>query len=55
MLTLASPYRWNVEPYVGESQVYEEEDRVATLHPIFVVPEGVAEATRAHFTSKGGF
>jgi protein farnesyltransferase subunit beta len=39
----------------GESQIYNELDRVGTLHPIFVIPEGVAEKTRAYFASKGGF
>ncbi|RFU31676.1 hypothetical protein B7463_g4703, partial [Scytalidium lignicola] len=52
---LASPYRWAVEPIVEETQVYDEEDRVKTVHPIFVVPEGVAERTRTYYASKGGF
>ena len=52
---LTSAYQWTAEPIVEESQVYDEEDRVGTLHPVFVIPEGVAEETRAYFALKGGF
>ncbi|TAQ88026.1 hypothetical protein B7494_g3645 [Chlorociboria aeruginascens] len=52
---LTSPYQWTVEPFIGETQIYDEEDRVGVLHPVFVIPEGVAEETRAYFASKGGF
>ncbi|KAF7957540.1 hypothetical protein EAE96_003117 [Botrytis aclada] len=53
--TLVSPYQWTAEPYVETTQIYDEEDRVGTLHPVFVIPEGVAEETRAYFASKGTF
>jgi protein farnesyltransferase subunit beta len=52
---LAYPYQWTSEPFVGDEQIYDEEDRVGTLHPVFVIPEGAAEETRAYFASKGGF
>ena len=52
---LTSAYQWTSEPIVEASQIYDEEDRVGTLHPVFVIPEGAAEATRAFFASKGGF
>ncbi len=52
---LSAPYQWTCEPFVDTTQIYEEEDRVGTLHPVFVIPEGVAEQTRAYFASKGGF
>jgi protein farnesyltransferase subunit beta len=52
---LASPYQWSCEPFVGEGQIYDEGDRVGTLHPVFVIPEGAAEEMRAYFTLKGGF
>ncbi|KAG9247261.1 CaaX farnesyltransferas-like protein beta subunit Ram1 [Calycina marina] len=48
---LASPYHWNVEHVIRQPQIYDEEDRVETVHPVFVVPEGVAEATRAYFAT----
>lgn len=52
---LVSPYQWTAEHYVETTQIYDEEDRVGTLHPVFVIPEGVAEETRAYFASKGTF
>jgi protein farnesyltransferase subunit beta len=52
---LSSAYQWTSEPIIEESQIYDEEDRVGTLHPVFVIPEGSAEETRAYFASKGGF
>jgi protein farnesyltransferase subunit beta len=53
--TLTSPYRWTSEQFIEEGQVYHEEDRVRTLHPVFVIPDGAAEKTREYFASKGGF
>jgi protein farnesyltransferase subunit beta len=53
--TLNSPYQWVSEQFREEGQVYDEEDRVGTLHPVFVIPEGAAEEARAYFVSKGGF
>jgi protein farnesyltransferase subunit beta len=52
---LTSAYHWTAEPFIEESQIYDEEDRVGTLHPIFVIPEGIAEETLAYFASKSGF
>ncbi|KAG0648919.1 Ras s prenyltransferase subunit beta [Hyphodiscus hymeniophilus] len=52
---LSSAYQWTSEPIIETSQIYDEEDRVGTLHPVFVIPEGIAEETRAYFVSKGGF
>jgi protein farnesyltransferase subunit beta len=53
--TLTSPYRWTSEQFIEEGQVYNEEDRVRTLHPVFVIPDGAAEEIREYFVSKGGF
>ncbi|CAG8957238.1 hypothetical protein HYFRA_00009440 [Hymenoscyphus fraxineus] len=52
---LTSAYQWTSEVIAEEPQIFDEEDRVKTLHPVFVIPEGVAEETRAYFASKGGF
>jgi len=52
---LVSPYQWTSEPFIDDSQIFDEADRVRTLHPVFVIPEGAAEEMRAHFASKGGF
>ena len=55
LTSLNSPYRWSSEKFVEKVQVYDESDRVNTLHPVFVIPEGVSEATSSYFASKGGF
>lgn len=52
---LSSAYQWISEPIIEGSQIFDEDDRVETLHPLFVVPEGVAEETRAYFAAKGAF
>jgi hypothetical protein len=52
---LSSAYQWTSEPIIEKSQIFDDKDRVGTLHPVFVIPEGVAEETRAYFASKGGF
>lgn len=52
---LISAYQWISEPIFEDSQIFDEEDRIRTLHPVFVIPEGVAEETRAYFAAKGGF
>ncbi|EPE27026.1 Terpenoid cyclase/Protein prenyltransferase [Glarea lozoyensis ATCC 20868] len=53
--TLSSAYQWTSEFLFDEEQIFDEEDRVLTLHPVFVIPEGIAEQTRAYFASKIGF
>jgi len=55
---LAYAYQWAVDkfqPVAGEEEVFDEIDRVGTLHPIFVIPEGVAEQTWGYFVAKGAF
>lgn len=52
---LASPYKWNVSIDTSEEQIFDEEDRVGTLHPVFVIPAGVAERTRAWFERNSEF
>jgi len=53
--TLSSPYQWTSEIFGEKLQIYDEEDRVRTLHPVFVISEGAAEEMRAYFSSRGGF
>jgi protein farnesyltransferase subunit beta len=51
-------YQWTAEKFrsnSGEEEIFDEVDRVGTLHPIFVIPEGVAEETRNYFLAKGSF
>ncbi|CZS99160.1 related to RAM1-protein farnesyltransferase, beta subunit [Rhynchosporium graminicola] len=53
--SLLSAFQWTSEPIIEDSQIFDESDRIGTLHPIFVIPEGAAEKMRAHFTNRGGF
>jgi len=50
---LTGAYRWicKGKAFQDEYQIYDEEDQVKTLHPVFVVPEGTAEDARAYYTS----
>jgi len=48
-------FQWSSAPITEDTQIFDEEDRVETVHPVFVIPEGVAERTRAYFADKGGF
>jgi protein farnesyltransferase subunit beta len=52
---LNSAFQWSSKPIIETAQIFDEEDRVGTLHPVFVIPEGVAEDTRAYFARMGGF
>ncbi|KAM0278993.1 hypothetical protein ACHAQH_004861 [Verticillium albo-atrum] len=51
---LAEP-RWRVKPRTGADQVFDEEDRVATIHPAYTIPEHKAYAMKAYFAAKTGF
>ena len=46
---------WMVSPCLDEEQVYDEEDRVGTLHPVYAIPEQRAEVMKAYFAAKVGF
>jgi protein farnesyltransferase subunit beta len=53
--TLDAPYHWTSKHHLDGIQIYDEVDRVETSHPVFVIPEGVAERTKDYFAAKGGF
>ncbi|KAI9876551.1 MAG: CAAX farnesyltransferase (FTase) subunit beta [Pleopsidium flavum] len=38
-----------------EALICDEDDRLKVLHPIYVIPWGVAEKTRAWYDAKAGF
>lgn len=35
--------------------MFDEEDRLKVIHPIYVIPWGAAEKTRAWYDAKAGF
>lgn len=60
---LSAPYSWTyaadesiIKAMVEEEkQVFNEQDRVELIHPVFVLPWGVAERTRRYFERRGAF
>lgn len=50
--TLAS---WSVAPYLDEVQVFDEQDRIVPLHPVYAVPLSCVTEMRAYFDAKQGF
>lgn len=48
----ASPF-----PFIGEEgvQVFDEEDRVATVHPIYTISADRVDQIQAYFRAKVGF
>lgn len=51
---LAEP-QWKVTPRIGQDQLFEEEDRISTIHPAYGIPEQKAYDMIAYFASKAGF
>lgn len=54
---LTAPYQWicKGKAFKEEYQIYDDEDQVKILHPVFVVPEGTAENARMYYASLGEF
>ncbi|KAI9660824.1 MAG: CAAX farnesyltransferase (FTase) subunit beta [Trizodia sp. TS-e1964] len=56
---LSAAFRWTsiARAYQGgrRQQVFDDEDRVRKVHPIYVVPEGCAERARRWSDGKAGF
>lgn len=46
---------WDITPHVVERQVFDERDRLATLHPVYVISQSKVEAIRSYFVAKSGF
>ncbi|CEI60981.1 unnamed protein product [Fusarium venenatum] len=46
---------WSVTPYMEGEQIFDEEDRVATVHPVYVIPQHKVEGMQNYFSSKHGF
>ena len=38
-----------------EQEIYDEEDRVRALHPVFVIPPAAVERSRLWYRQKGAF
>jgi protein farnesyltransferase subunit beta len=46
---------WQATPYTEEEQIFEEDDRVGTTHPVYVIPQHTVEEAQQYFAAKVGF
>lgn len=46
---------WSVSPDLDEVQVFDEEDRIVPLHPVYAVPAECVADIKAFFGAKQGF
>lgn len=46
---------WSVSPDLDEVQVFDEEDRIVPLHPVYAVPAECVADIKAYFGAKQGF
>lgn len=46
---------WSVSPYLGEVQIFDEQDRIVPLHPVYAIPAKCAADIKKHFAARQGF
>lgn len=46
---------WIAMPDMEGPRIFDEEDRVLTTHPVYVIPQHKVEQIMGHFASKAGF
>lgn len=46
---------WSVTPYLGEAQIFDEQDRLVPLHPLYAIPLGRVADIKRYFDAKPGF
>ncbi|KAL1847644.1 CAAX farnesyltransferase (FTase) subunit beta [Diaporthe australafricana] len=46
---------WSVTPYLDDAQVFDEEDRLVPLHPLYALPVACVVDIKRYFDSKPGF
>jgi protein farnesyltransferase subunit beta len=46
---------WAAAPYLEGNQIFREEDRVGTTHPVYVIPQHKVEGMMKFYSSKQGF
>jgi protein farnesyltransferase subunit beta len=47
--------RWAASPFLDGDQIFHEDDRLRTTHPVYVIPQDKVEAIQSYFTSKQQF
>ncbi|KAJ3943427.1 CAAX farnesyltransferase (FTase) subunit beta [Colletotrichum fioriniae] len=53
--TILSEPKWVASPCAEGTQVFNEEDRVGTIHPVYTIPQESVDDMKAYFASKQGF
>lgn len=46
---------WSVSPYLDEMQVFDEQDRIVPLHPVYAIPAECVADIKTYFDTKQGF
>lgn len=46
---------WSVTPYPDEAQIFDEQDRLVPLHPVYALPLGRVADIKRYFDAKPGF
>ena len=46
---------WTVSPYADEVQIFQDEDRVEPIHPVYAIPQTSVNDIRRYFSAKQGF
>ncbi|RYP92866.1 hypothetical protein DL770_001037 [Monosporascus sp. CRB-9-2] len=53
--TMTTSTHWDVSPLVNDIQVFDEDDRINPIDPVYAVPQSRREDIMAFFTAKQGF
>jgi len=55
--TLVDPVlpQWKVSAYTEEVQIFDEQDRVNPVHPVYTIPERCVTEMKSYFAAKQGF
>ncbi|KAM0521169.1 hypothetical protein ACHAPE_002642 [Trichoderma viride] len=46
---------WEVLPHTKGEQIFDEDDRIGTIHPVYAIPQHSVDTIRSYFSSKEGF
>ncbi|KAM0260608.1 hypothetical protein ACHAQJ_002670 [Trichoderma viride] len=53
--TLLGDDRWEVLPHTSGEQIFDEEDRIGSIHPVYTIPQHKVDEIRGYFLLKEGF
>jgi protein farnesyltransferase subunit beta len=46
---------WTVSPLPAETQIFDPQDQLFPIHPVYAIPQENQQAIRDYFSAKGGF